>query len=263
MAARPVRGSGDVFEADYFAANGTGSPATSPRAIKTRARRVSSVTISVPRFSDEHGPLSAGPRYMLSAPREAVERPATPTAISQHSWMAKPVDDSSSEDEYTAEIEVEETIRSPGSAPTFVATARGGPLPVPTLRTRWRLFWVQLRANAFSAVFLLFIVVWALSARFLGALPYYVPLHPTFWRSRRRREAYEWDDSARWRGEKLVKDVKYYARSCGYEIIDQTVRTADGYLLRVHKVLSPRAGRSKGGYPVVIQHGPSTCAPRS
>ena len=70
----------------------------------------------------------------------------------------------------------------------------------------------------------------------------------------------DWDRPDKWKDEELTKDVKYYAESCGYKIIDQTVETEDGYLLRVHKVVVP--GREnhvkvdgRGGWPVIIQHG--------
>jgi len=69
-----------------------------------------------------------------------------------------------------------------------------------------------------------------------------------------------WDNPDRWKDEKLVRDVKYYARSCGYDIQDQEIVTEDGYKLRVHKVIVPsRRGRTepggRGGFPVIIQHG--------
>lgn len=38
-----------------------------------------------------------------------------------------------------------------------------------------------------------------------------------------------WDNPSRWKKEDLVKDVKYYARSCGYDVEDQEVITQDGY----------------------------------
>lgn len=69
-----------------------------------------------------------------------------------------------------------------------------------------------------------------------------------------------WDDTEKWKKEDLVKDVRYYAANCGFEIQNETVETADGYYLRMHKVIDPtRAAERKkdgrGGYPVLIMHG--------
>lgn len=144
-----------------------------------------------------------------------------------------------------------------GSFGTFPSTARSGPLAAPTLRSRFKLFWLQLFANAASAAFLILIVIWALSARFFQAS--YRQLRGLTTPRHRR----EWDtDEARAyrKTEKVVKDIQYYARRCGFDVIEQTVETKDGYLLKVFKVeclRKPAKVHSDGrkGFPVLIQHG--------
>lgn len=125
---------------------------------------------------------------------------------------------------------------------------------MPTLRSRIRLRVTQFISNAASAVFLILIVCLALASRLLDALL------PWRWKPRANKDR-PWDDSSRWRKEKTVKDPGYYARSCGFDLVDQTVETDDGYFLRVHKVVVP--GREEFGedgrtrFPVIIQHGAS------
>lgn len=43
---------------------------------------------------------------------------------------------------------------------------------------------------------------------------------------------FPWDNRERWRNEEYVKDVRYYARAVGLDIIDEQVETDDGYYLR-------------------------------
>jgi hypothetical protein len=47
-----------------------------------------------------------------------------------------------------------------------------------------------------------------------------------------RAVRFPWDDSARWKKEKCVKDVRYYARAVGFDIADEEVETEDGFYLR-------------------------------
>ena len=141
------------------------------------------------------------------------------------------------------------------SLPTFLSTERGTkPLRSPTLRSRVKLLWTQTVSNTISTCFLLFIVLWALASRSLNYL-----IAAALGRLR-LRPSRSWDNPDRWKNEELVKDVKYYAKSCGYQIIDQEVVTEDGYKLRVHKVIAPSHANKlhadgKGGFPVIIQHG--------
>lgn len=165
-----------------------------------------------------------------------VDRPSTPS-IQQREYLRIPHD-------YDVDFNI----------PSFISTERGGLIKPPTLRSRIRLQWSQFWANAISTAFLLFIVIWALTYR---SLCYILA---TIRGRDKSRSPRPWDDPARWKQEKLVRDVKYYARTCGYDIIDQVVTTEDGYHLRVHKVVAPsQIGKlhsdGRGGFPVIIQHG--------
>ncbi|GAA98014.1 uncharacterized protein L969DRAFT_59842 [Mixia osmundae IAM 14324] len=143
------------------------------------------------------------------------------------------------------------------NAPTFVATERGRkPFPEMTLRSRVKLLFTQTIANLISTGFLIFIVTWALTSRFIGALPTLL----TLGLFREKRDTRIWDDPKKWQTEDVVKDIGYYARNCGYDIEDQVVVTKDGYLLRVHRVIVPHRkdklhSDGRGGFPVIIQHG--------
>lgn len=142
-----------------------------------------------------------------------------------------------------------------GSFGTFPSTARSGPLLAPTFQSRIRLFFLQLFANAASAAFLILIVVWALSSRGSAELRRRLQGKTT------ERVQREWDDKKKYDSEKVVKDIKYYAKNCGFDVEEQTVETKDGYLLKVFKVecIGGKKGRmhsdGRKGYPVLIQHG--------
>lgn len=165
-----------------------------------------------------------------------VDRPSTPS-IQQREYLRIPHD-------YDVDFNI----------PSFISTERGGRIRPPTLRSRIRLHWSQFWTNAISTAFLLFIVLWALTQRTL------MHIVNTLLGKNKPRQPRPWDNPEKWKKEKLVKDVKYYARTCGYDIIDQTLTTEDGYHLRVHKVIVPsQIGKlhsdGKGGFPVIIQHG--------
>ncbi|TKY86984.1 hypothetical protein EX895_003661 [Sporisorium graminicola] len=137
-------------------------------------------------------------------------------------------------------------------ATTFARRGGAPPYSRPTLYSRARLFVTQTTANALSSGFLVLVIIWALSVRLLAAIPKFFA--PTV------KEQKEWDDPKRWRKEKLVKDVRYYAASCGFEIINETVETQDGYYLRMNRIIDPqtthkRHSDGKGGFPVLIMHG--------
>lgn len=73
----------------------------------------------------------------------------------------------------------------------------------------------------------------------------------------------EWDTAeqqAKYNRERVVKDIRYYARSCGFDVVEQEVETKDGYLLKVFKVICLKKkmkihSDGRGGFPVLIQHG--------
>ncbi|CBQ71445.1 related to YEH1-steryl ester hydrolase [Sporisorium reilianum SRZ2] len=137
-------------------------------------------------------------------------------------------------------------------ATTFARRGGAPPYSRPTLYSRARLFVTQTTANALSSGFLMLVIIWALSVRLLAAVPKFFA--PTV------KEQKEWDDPKRWRKEKLVKDVRYYAASCGFEIVNETVETQDGYYLRMNRIIDPqtthkRHADGRGGFPVLIMHG--------
>lgn len=112
-------------------------------------------------------------------------------------------------------------------------------------------------ANAASAAFLILIVVWALGARGLGAG---IKWLRGVKRDGRRREWEDDENRRKYEGEKVVKDIRYYARNCGFDVEEQEVETKDGYLLKVFKVVCLRKegkvhSDGRRGFPVLIQHG--------
>lgn len=93
--------------------------------------------------------------------------------------------------------------------------------------------WDHIRLNinqvisfGLSTIFLSGVVVWALAAEAIHAIPRY--LNP------QRLPKYVWDDDKYWRreGAKISKFPRDYARQIGLDIEDQTVETEDGYLLK-------------------------------
>lgn len=49
---------------------------------------------------------------------------------------------------------------------------------------------------------------------------------------REERKVFEWDDHAKYRKERNTRDVQYYAREAGFDIVDEEVETEDGFVLR-------------------------------
>ena len=144
-----------------------------------------------------------------------------------------------------------------GSSGSFPATARAGPVPAPTLKSRFKLFFLQLFANLASAAFLGLIVHWALASQALN------------WAVREVRGQNQpqlrrkWDTDekeAKDRREKVVKDIRYYAQTCGFDVLEEDIETKDGYLLKMFKVEclhkpSKLYDDGRRGFPVLIQHG--------
>jgi len=156
-------------------------------------------------------------------------------------------------------------------------TRRGGaPLYAQhSLYWKLRLAWSQTLALILSSSFLIFIVTWALSIELLvamlrrlpsplraiavwvGALP---PTNTSASLASADDFDREWDDAPRWKREKLVKDVRYYASTCGFEIVNEQTETEDGFFLRINRIVdkeNPPQPHSdgKGGFPVLIMHG--------
>lgn len=94
----------------------------------------------------------------------------------------------------------------------------------PTFSNRFKLFLAQILCFVLSSVFLVVVVTWALLADLSARIPSYL----------RAVEAttFPWDDPNRLAREKCVKDVRYYARAAGFDIVDEEVETEDGFYLR-------------------------------
>lgn len=130
-------------------------------------------------------------------------------------------------------------------------------MPAPTIISRIKLFFLQLFANAASAAFLALIVVWALSARGSNAVMKWLRGEKDI------RDRRDWDTDQlrlKYANERVVKDIQYYANQCGFDVIEQTIETKDGYLLKMFKVeclKKPSKVHCDGrqGFPVLIQHG--------
>jgi len=116
--------------------------------------------------------------------------------------------------------------------------------PVPhTPMTLWehvRLAFNQLVSFGLSTFFLLGVVMWAMAAEALYAIPNFF--------KRVKAPKYEWDDDRYWRreGKKISKEPRDYARQIGLDIENQTVETEDGYYLRYVAILGRLADLGTG-----------------
>ena len=52
------------------------------------------------------------------------------------------------------------------------------------------------------------------------------------WFRRGQPKVYSWERPEYRKKERVVNDVSYYARQVGFDIVEEEVETADGYLLR-------------------------------
>ncbi|KAH8115772.1 alpha/beta-hydrolase [Phellopilus nigrolimitatus] len=136
---------------------------------------------------------------------------------------------------------------------SFITPVHGGARWYrPSFRNRLMLHGSQVMSFITSSFLLGGVVVWALLADLSTRLPRFLrPVEPA---------TFPWDDPDRWKNEKCVKDVHYYARTAGagFDIIEEEVETEDGFHLRIHRVVNPRhkaQTNGKGGYPVLILHG--------
>jgi lysosomal acid lipase/cholesteryl ester hydrolase len=210
----------------------TSSSISHAKSLPTSTLKARPQSPAPPQDASESSPLLPDPLAVH------ISRPTTPS-IHQHTYLSHPLGSESLSFE-----------PSPSSS-SFVATSRGKPPRQPTRLSRFRLFITQTLSNTLSAVFLVIIVVWALSARFLSRI---------FSRAPAKTDKRDWDNPDRWKHEQVVKSISYYAETCGFAIKEQTVETDDGYFLSVHKVTCPRLeAQSKGargsGFPVLIMHG--------
>lgn len=96
----------------------------------------------------------------------------------------------------------------------------------PSFLNNLNLFIKQTISFTLSSFFLILVVVWAILADISKRLPGWLrPVEPV---------TFPWDDHKRWKSEKCVKDVRYYAREAGFEIVNEEVETEDGYFLRYY-----------------------------
>lgn len=146
------------------------------------------------------------------------------------------------------------------------------PPPHQTWSDKVRFVRHQLWATLLSSIFLIFVVVWALVVRTVdryasswdmmsvlgfaspGSSPATSrPATPSPGNGNGNGNGHgkpatrlpDWDQPERWKDEKLVKDVRYYARTCGFDIVNETVITRDGYHLRLHRVVDPTCAHER------------------
>lgn len=111
---------------------------------------------------------------------------------------------------------------------SFVGTVHDPDSFIPPLSTasKFSLAWNKLSTFVISSTFLILVVIWASVHRLWVVIPQWA-------RGSKRPNIYAWDENApHWKKEKIVKDIGYYARQCGYDIRDEDVETQDGYFLR-------------------------------
>ncbi|ORX35150.1 Alpha/Beta hydrolase protein [Kockovaella imperatae] len=147
------------------------------------------------------------------------------------------------------------------SRPTFPPPSLTTYSPLPTrplsILAKINLFINQSISVGLSTFFLAFVVLWAMTAEVVKALPKW--LRPV------KAKRFPWDDDRYWKkeGRKVSKEPKDYARQIGMDIENQVVETEDGYLLRMHRVIDPEAqprSDGRGGFPVLILHGLFQCS---
>ncbi|KAI7937917.1 hypothetical protein MJO28_014837 [Puccinia striiformis f. sp. tritici] len=151
---------------------------------------------------------------------------------------------------------------------TLLSTPRGGPLPEHTPQRKFRLFCLQLFSHIISNLILVVIVIYALIKRLITKIiatiiPSSSSHHQEHSKKKKQEHPRDWDQPTKFKKEKVTKDFHYYAQQAGFEIIEQTVETLDGYFLQVWKIVKLGGDQEerftnkegKGGYPVLIQHG--------
>lgn len=123
--------------------------------------------------------------------------------------------------------------------------------PSPHPVRSWSFLVNQCLAVLLSSGLLIGIVIIGLLSRIITYIPRAL--------SRPPRPKPIWDHAQLWSKEKLTKDPKYYARNCGFDIIDEQVETQDGYFLRMHRIVplspDPKLSHIGQGYPILIMHG--------
>lgn len=110
-----------------------------------------------------------------------------------------------------------------------------------SIKSKFWLWFTQTLSFVISSLFLACVVAWAVFSSLWASLF-------AFWGGT-PRQVFEWDQKDKWSGEESTRDVQYYARQAGFDIVDEEVETEDGFLLKVHRVINPRRvkeGTDKG-----------------
>lgn len=110
-----------------------------------------------------------------------------------------------------------------------------------SIKSNFWLWFTQAFSFLISTLFLAFVVVWAVVSSIRASLYAWLKGTP--------RQEFEWDQKDKSTGEKSTRDVQYYARQAGFDVVDEEVETNDGFLLKVHRVINPRRvkeGTDKG-----------------
>lgn len=122
---------------------------------------------------------------------------------------------------------------------------------LPDSKISWNFIVKQGLSVVISSILLIGVVILGLFTRLITYIPRAL--------SRPPRPTPSWDTPHRWLTEKLTKDPKYYARNCGFDIVEEQVETKDGYYLRMHRVIplhpDHELSRIGKGYPILIMHG--------
>lgn len=161
--------------------------------------------------------------------------PSTP--IKSYGTISHPSPHCLTSDDTTLTVPFDGTSQQSSTALSRVDTLRKGRpisfiVPVqghadsyqPTLLNRTSLFFNQTICNAFSSVLLLLVVFWAVFIELASSVPSCL--------CRGDSSRYPWDDPKRWKHEKNIKDVRYYAKEVGLDVSEEVVETDDGFFLR-------------------------------
>ena len=108
----------------------------------------------------------------------------------------------------------------------------------PSFLANLSLFFDQAISFLISSFFLSIVVLWACLVHIFNIILNSLRASPS--------KVFHWDQAPE-TPEKVTKEVAYYARAVGFDIQDETVETEDGFYLRMHKVINPRASLRSDG----------------
>jgi lysosomal acid lipase/cholesteryl ester hydrolase len=122
-----------------------------------------------------------------------------------------------------SKIYAKQPLQRPRSS-SFVSPAHEPVGVSRNFRFKFQFFLDQTFAVLVSSFFLILVVCWATLLRIASALPRF--LRPT-----KKTAAFPWD-TYDFKNEKVTKEVAYYARQVGFDIVDETAETEDGFYLK-------------------------------